>query len=174
MLQAASLVTRLEYRLAERLLYTCKSKNTLRWHRLSMRLFKRCADAGHVNAQSMYGLLLFRCGASSQEKARGARFVIMAAEAGDIEAQYHAARIFEFGCAQYAQRDSRAVTWFARAAEAGHEEAAVRLARAYTCGELGLQIDPARADYWESRVVTTSDVPAFSARNAPAMAVSIH
>ncbi|MCM5705548.1 sel1 repeat family protein [Larsenimonas salina] len=149
MLQAATLFARMEYRIAERLLHANRGRPSPRCHRLSMRLFKRCANAGLVDAQSLYGLMLFRCGVTAQEKAKGAHMVLQAAEAGDVQAQFQAGRIFEFGCNQYVARESRAVTWYARAAEAGYAPAADRLARAYRNGQLGLQVNDVRADYWD-------------------------
>ncbi|MDN6180996.1 MAG: sel1 repeat family protein [Halomonas subglaciescola] len=150
MLQASSLFTRLEYRLAERLFHTRwllpRSKRT---QRLTLRLFKRCADAGHPDALSVYGHMLFHRSASPQDKARGARYVVEAAHAGDLKAQYQVAKIYEYGCAQYPRRDEYAVTWYARAAKAGHYLAAERLVHAYRQGDLGLAVDGEQADYWQ-------------------------
>lgn len=83
MLQASTLFTRLEFRLAERLFHNRwllpRSKRT---QRLTMRLFKRCADAGHPDALSVYGHMLFHRSQTPQDKARGARYVLEAAHAG--------------------------------------------------------------------------------------------
>ncbi|GAB2711108.1 tetratricopeptide repeat protein [Halomonas garicola] len=150
MLQASSLFTRLEYRLADRLFHTRwllpRSKRT---QRLTLRLFKHCAEAGHPDALSVYGHMLFHRSASPQDKARGARYVVEAAHAGDLKAQYQVARIYEYGCAQYPRRDEYAVTWYARAAKAGHYLAAERLMQAYREGDLGLAVDPEQAQYWQ-------------------------
>ena len=148
--QASSLFIRLEYRLAEQLFHTRwlmpRSKRT---QRLTMRLFKRCADAGHPDALSLYGQMLFQRSRSPQDKARGARYVLEAAQAGDIESQFQAARIHEHGCVQYPRRVDYAVTWYARAAQSGHLQAAERLAHAYRSGELGLTVDRAQSAYWQ-------------------------
>lgn len=150
MLQASSLFTRLEYRLAERLFHTrWLLPRSPRTQRLTLRLFKRCADAGHPDALSVYGHMLFHRSASPQDKARGARYVVEAAHAGDLKAQYQVARIYEYGCAQYPSRDEYAVTWYARAAKAGHYLAAERLVRAYQQGDLGLAVDGEQAGYWQ-------------------------
>ncbi len=148
--QASSLFTRLEYRLAEQLFHTRWLPRSPRTQRLTMHLFQRCADAGHTAALSVYGHMLFHRGMTPQDKARGARYVLQAAQAGDVRAQYQAARIYEYGCAQYPSRDDHAVTWYARAGEAGHALAAERLAGAYRDGQLGLAADAQRAEQWQA------------------------
>ncbi|XKE45095.1 sel1 repeat family protein [Halomonas organivorans] len=150
MQQASSLFTRLEYRLAQQLFHTRWLPRSPRTQRLTMHLFQRCADAGHPAALSLYGHMLFHRGITPQDKARGARYVLEAAQGGDLRAQYQAAQIYEHGCALYPRRDDRAVTWYARAGEAGHPLAAERLARAYRQGELGLEQDPERAEHWQA------------------------
>nr|WP_297459585.1 sel1 repeat family protein [uncultured Halomonas sp.] len=147
---SSSLFTRLEYRLAEQLFHTRWLPRSPRTQRLTMHLFQRCADAGHTAALSIYGHMLFHRGITSQEKARGARYVLQAAQNGDMHAQYQAARIYEHGCAQYPCRDDHAVTWYARAGEAGHTLAAGRLASAYRSGQLGLEVDPKCAAQWQA------------------------
>jgi len=99
--------------------------------------------------QSIYGHMLFHRSLSPQDKARGARYVLEAAQAGDVKSQYQLAQIHEHGCVQYPRREDYAVTWYARAAQAGHYLAAERLARAYRLGELGLAVDTEQADYWQ-------------------------
>ncbi|SHF76379.1 hypothetical protein SAMN02745148_03478 [Modicisalibacter ilicicola DSM 19980] len=149
MTRASSLFTRLEFRLAEQLFHTRWLPHSPRTQRLTMRLFQRCAEAGHVDALSVYGHVLFHRGVTPQDKAKGALYVLQAAQNGDTHAQYQAARIYEFGCAQYPRRDDRAVTWYARAGESGHPMAAERLARAYRLGELGLSVDAQRSAHWQ-------------------------
>lgn len=83
-----------------------------------MRLFQRCADAGHPAALSLYGHMLFHRSRAPQDKARGARYVLQAAHGGDARAQYQAGQIHENGCALYPARHDHAVTWYARAGEA--------------------------------------------------------
>lgn len=146
--QASSLFTRLEYQLACQLFHTRWLPRSPRTQRLTMHLFQRCADAGHPAALSLYGHVLFRRAVTPQDKARGARYVLEAAQGGDWHAQYQAGQIYEYGCAQYPHRDDRAVTWYARAGEAGHCLAAERLARAYRHGELGLPEDHERTAHW--------------------------
>lgn len=148
--QASSLVTRLEYRLAEQLFHTRWLPRSPRTQRLTMHLFQRCAEAGHTAALSVYGHMLFHRGITPQDKARGARYVLQAAQSGDTHAQYQAALIYEHGCAQYPRRNDHAVTWYARAGEAGHPLAAQRLAQAYRGGELGLDVDSQRAAKWQA------------------------
>ncbi|MBZ9540091.1 MULTISPECIES: tetratricopeptide repeat protein [Modicisalibacter] len=148
--QASSLFTRLEFRLAEQLFHTRWLPRSPRTQRLTLRLLQRCADAGHITALSVYGHMLFQRGISPQDKARGARYVLQAAQTGDVQAQYQAASIYEHGCAQYPRRDDHAVTWYARAGEAGYAPAARRLAEAYRRGELGLSVDPRRAAQWQA------------------------
>lgn len=150
MTQASSLFTRLEYRLAEQLFHTRWLPRSPRTQRLTLHLFERCAAAGHPAALSLYGHMLFHRGVSPQDKARGARYVIEAAQAGNLVAKYQAGRIFEHGCAQYPRREERAVTWYARAGEAGHPLAAQRLAKAYRLGELGLAVDGVQAERWQA------------------------
>lgn len=150
MQQASSLFTRLEYRLAEQLFHHRWLPRSPRTQRLTMRLFSRCAKAGHVGALSTYGHMLFYRGSSPQDKARGARYIVEAAHNGDVNAQYQTGCIYEHGCAQYPKRDDHAVTWYARAGEAGHPLAADRLARAYRSGSLGLSVDAQRAKHWQT------------------------
>ncbi|MDI4637366.1 MULTISPECIES: tetratricopeptide repeat protein [Halomonadaceae] len=148
--QASSLVTRLEYRLAEQLFHNRWLPRSRRTQRLTMHLYQRCAEAGHISALSVYGHMLFHRAIRPQDKAKGARYVMEAARQGDVSAQYQAGRIFEHGCAQYPRRDDKAVTWYARAGEAGHPLAAERLADAYRSGMLGLAVDPLRASHWQA------------------------
>lgn len=150
MTQASSLFTRLEYRLAEQLFHTRWLPRSPRTQRLTMHLFQRCAEAGHLAALSLYGHMLFHRGVTPQDKARGARYVLEAAQAGEIKAQYQAGMIHEHGCTQYPRRDDHAVTWYARAGEAGHPLAAARLAEAYRKGELGLAVDAEHAAHWQA------------------------
>ncbi|MBA2778228.1 tetratricopeptide repeat protein [Billgrantia kenyensis] len=150
MTQASSLFTRLEYRLAEQLFHNRWLPHSPRTQRLTMHLFQRCADAGHPAALSLYGHMLFQRGTSPQDKARGARYVLEAAQAGNLKAQYQAGKILECGCAQYPRHEQRAVTWYARAGEAGHPLAAQRLAKAYRLGELGLPVDALQAERWQA------------------------
>lgn len=154
MLQASMLFIQLEFRLAERLSHNRwllpRSKRT---QRLTMRLFKRCADAGHPDALSMYGHMLFHRSQTPQDKARGARYVLEAAHAGHLKSQYQVAQIHEHGCVQYPRREDYAVTWYARAAQAGHCLAAERLAQAYRLGELGLAVDGEQAAYWQRQAI---------------------
>lgn len=148
MAQVSSLFTQLNYRLAERLFHTRWLPRSPRTQRLTMHLFERCADAGHPAALSVYGHMLFHRGVTARDKAKGARYVLQAAHAGDRNAQYQAARIHEYGCDQYPRREDHAITWYARAGEAGHPLAAERLARAYSHGQLGLAVDIRRAGEW--------------------------
>ncbi|MCP1314581.1 MULTISPECIES: tetratricopeptide repeat protein [unclassified Halomonas] len=149
--QASSLFIRLEFRLAEQLFRSrWLLPHSPRTQRLTMRLYKRCAEAGHPDALSTYGRMLFQRSRSPQDKARGARYVLEAAQAGDVQSQYQAAQIHEHGCVQYPCREDYAVTWYARAAQAGHRLAAERLARAYRLGELGLSRDSEQSAYWAS------------------------
>ncbi|SNY98628.1 tetratricopeptide repeat protein [Halomonas sp. hl-4] len=158
MTQASSLFTRLEFRLAERLFQNrWLLPRSPRTQRLTLRLFKRCAEAGHPDALSVYGHMLFQRSLSPHDKARGARYVLEAAHAGDVKSQYQAAKIYEHGCVQYPRRDDYAVTWYARAAQSGHSLAAERLAHAYRVGELGLTADADQAAYWQSLVHQPSD-----------------
>ncbi|RTR03318.1 tetratricopeptide repeat protein [Halomonas nitroreducens] len=150
MQQASSLFTRLEYRLAQQLFHTRWLPRSPRTQRLTMHLFQRCADAGHPAALSVYGHMLFHRGITPQDKARGARYVLEAAQGDDTRAQYQAGQIYEYGCALYPRRDDHAVTWYARAGEAGHSLAAARLARAYRDGELGLPVDAERQAHWQT------------------------
>jgi len=168
MTQASSLFTRLEYRLAQQLFHTRWLPRSPRTQRLTMHLFERCADAGHPAALSLYGHMLFHRGVSPQDKARGARYVLEAAQAGDLKAQYQAGLIFEHGCVQYPRREDRAVTWYARAGEAGHPLAATRLAKAYRHGELGLPVDAAQAAHWEALAERHLPLDAFELDSAPA------
>lgn len=149
MSQASSLFTRLEYRLAEQLFHTRWLPRSPRAQRLTLHLFQRCADPGHPPALSLYGHMLFHRGMSPQDKSRGARYVLEAAQAGETRAQYQAGLIHEHGCALYPRRDDHAITWYARAGEAGHPLAAARLAKAYREGELGLEVDAERAAHWQ-------------------------
>lgn len=148
MLRSAQVFTRFEYRLASRLMQAPWLEGSAHKRRLTLHLFRRCANAGHVDALSTYGVMLFRRGQSARDKARGVRCVVQAAEAGHPEAQYQVGHIYEHGCTQIARREDRAVTWYARAAEAGHAGAAQRLSRAFDHGELGLPVDPERSRYW--------------------------
>ncbi|WP_346796533.1 tetratricopeptide repeat protein [Halomonas sp. Bachu 37] len=160
--QASSLFIRLEYRLAEQLFHSrWLLPRSPRTQRLTMRLYKRCADAGHPTALSVYGHMLFHRSLSPQDKARGARYVLEAAQAGNVKAQYQAAVIHEHGCLQYPRREDYAVTWYARAAQAGHYLAANRLAQAYRDGELGLAVDNAKAAYWQQQAEACSEPPAL-------------
>ncbi len=84
------------------------------------------------------------------DKNRGVAYIMRAAQAGEVKAQYQAGLIYSKGFGQYPQSNDQAITWLARAAEAGHVLAANRLASAYREGELGLQVDLDKARHWES------------------------
>ncbi|GHC28165.1 hypothetical protein GCM10010082_21830 [Kushneria pakistanensis] len=147
-------------------------ESSVQKRRLTMHLFRRCANAGHVDALSTYGVMLFRRGHTARDKARGVRCMVQAAEAGHPEAQYQVGHIYEHGCTQFARREDRAVTWYARAAEAGHAGAAQRLSRAFDQGELGLPVDPERSRHWrlsDSEKAPATRQPASSPGRAPAL-----
>lgn len=149
--QASSLFTRLEYQVADRLFHSrWLLPHSPRTQRLTLRLLKHCAQAGHPEAMSVYGHMLFHRSLSPQDKALGARYIVEAAHAGDLKAQYQVAQIYENGCAQYPPCDEYAVTWYARAAEAGHYLAAERLAAAYKQGQLGLAVAPELSASWQA------------------------
>lgn len=148
MQQASSLKTRLEYHLAHQLFRIGWLPRSPRTQKLTMRLFKRCADAGHPAALSLYGHMLYQRARTPQDKSRGASYILQAAHGGDPHAQYQAGQIHEHGCALYPQRFDHAVTWYARSGEAGHVAAASRLEQAYRHGELALPANMERADYW--------------------------
>ncbi|WP_148253204.1 tetratricopeptide repeat protein [Aidingimonas lacisalsi] len=164
MSQASSLFTRIEYRLAEQLFHTRWLPRSPRTQRLTMHLFQRCADAGHTAALSLYGHMLFHRAISPQDRAKGAHYVLQAAQSGDGGAQYQAGCIFEHGCTQYPCRHDHAVTWYARAGEAGHSLAARRLADAYQDGGLGLPVDNEKSRYWKMLADRNAGSPALEYR----------
>ncbi|KFF48231.1 MULTISPECIES: tetratricopeptide repeat protein [unclassified Salinicola] len=146
--QTFSFLTRFEFRLASGLCHTRWMTRSPSKQRLMLKWFKRCADAGHLPARSLYGRVLLARGVSHQDKSTGARYVLQAAQEGDSHAQFQAGCLYEHGCNQYQPNEHHAVTWYARAGENGHRQAAERLAQAYLGGELGLAQDSARAEAW--------------------------
>lgn len=138
----------LEYSLAAKLYSTRWLPRSYRKHQMTMRLFQRAADAGHLKALSTYGHLLFHRGLSEQDKAQGASYLLRAAQLGEPKSQYQAACIYEKGCHTYRRSDEKAVTWYARAGEGGHYLAAMRLAEAYAHGDLGLLQCESKSRHW--------------------------
>ncbi|WP_110685534.1 tetratricopeptide repeat protein [Salinicola aestuarinus] len=169
--QASSLFTRFEFRLATQLSHVGWIGRSPSKQRLMLKWFKRCADAGHLPARSLYGRVLLHRGVSAKDKSTGARYVLQAAREGDLNAQYQAGRIYELGCTQYQPNLHHAVTWYARAGDNGHSLAADRLATAYQFGELGLPCDPSRAEEWSELALNLSSQQPVLEAPHPAPAV---
>ena len=66
-----------------------------------MSSFRLAADAGHRQALSVYGHLLFLRGDTTKSKIQGAIYLERAADRGEMKAQYQMGRIYETGFEGY-------------------------------------------------------------------------
>lgn len=113
--------------------------------------FARKAALGDVAAQSFYGhLLLFR-GQGLGAREEGARFLRLAADAGDAKAAYQVGVLSLTGDARRAPDGLLAAHYWALAAAAGHPLAARRLAQLYREGAANLPADVQQAAVYEAR-----------------------
>ena len=122
-------------------------------HRL-MKLMRLLCDKGdNPVILSLYGhLLLFR-GADSGSREQGIEYLRRAALAGDSKAQHRLGCCYEMGIKGLLQANpQRAVGFYCQAAKAGHALSIERMARACREGELGVAVDLASAEQWQSQL----------------------
>jgi TPR repeat protein len=114
------------------------------------RWYTRAANAGHVKAQSLLGLLSESGQGMPQDYAEAAKWYRKAADAGDARAQ---TRLGFFSARGHGvKKDSaEAVRWWHRAAKQGNTEAQMLLGLAYASAE-GVQKDHVQAYKWLSLV----------------------
>jgi hypothetical protein len=106
----------------------------------AIRLLKRAADAGHVEAQLQVGYIYDW----SEENEDAVKYYRMAADSGDARGQFGLALLYANG-EGVARDDSQAVELLQAAARQGHAQAHAALGNAYLDGKLGLGADPAKA-----------------------------
>lgn len=130
-----------------------KFKHSGRKHRWMMSCFRLAADAGHDQALSVYGHLLFLRGDSRKSKIQGAIYLERAAEQGEMKAQYQLGRICETGFEGYFSINlTSAQDYYRRAAEKGHVLAITRLADGYARGDLACAVDPVKEAFWRQQM----------------------
>ncbi|PIE25270.1 MAG: hypothetical protein CSA60_01005 [Neptuniibacter caesariensis] len=140
--------------IAYRMFRSSLQQKSIKKHNFVMKLFRFAADNGHKTALSVYGHLLHFRGDGVQNRIQGGIYLQQAAEKGDAKAQYQMGKIFEEGFEHYFQPDSnKAFSFYCQAAEQGHPLAIKRLISVYQHGELGQEVNPARAEHWLSRQV---------------------
>ncbi len=81
----------------------------------------------------------------------GLQYIEMAANMGYREAMRKMGGIHAMGAD--VKNLTIAVNWYIRAAEVGERNAMIELENAYRYGQLGLQVDTVKADYWHRRFV---------------------
>jgi TPR repeat protein len=106
----------------------------------AMPALKRAADAGHAEAQSLYGYILDK----SEENESAAKYFRAAAEQGNADGQYGLGALYAAG--EGVARDPAAAReWLERAAGQGHAQAVMALSQAFFAQKLGFRRDPADA-----------------------------
>lgn len=113
--------------------------------------FRKAADMGYAPSQAKLGTLLDA--AEFDEEAR--EWFKMAADQGDLEGMTGLARMLALG--EGGEKDqATAVKLYTKAAENGSVAAMLTLQSAFNKGDLGLTVNPERADYWQKRAVPES------------------
>jgi len=125
-----------------------------RWiHDKTMKLFRVGAQRGSVKALSTYGFLLHFRGSDAASKEQGALYIQAAAERGDAKSQYQVGKLYESGYPPVIFKlADKAFENFQAAAEQGHPVAIQRMVDIYTRGELGRDVDLAKASSWEAKL----------------------
>ncbi len=118
----------------------------------------RAAASGYREAMDLARLVRSLVDAASPVAREYRDALRQRAEHNDPHAQYELALRYETGALDVEQDPAQALVWFRRAAREGNVLAMCRLARAWRRGELGLNPDPKKADYWEAqaRAATTT------------------
>ena len=116
-------------------------------------LFELCqseADAG--DAESLYWVSFFYFGLleSTLDEQRGVQVTSASADMGYGKAQFWMGWQSEIG-GLLSQDLAVALEWYEKAAESDHWMALDRLERAYRKGELGLEVNEAKAQYFAAR-----------------------
>jgi len=114
--------------------------------------FREAADMGHAAAQAKLGTLLDA--AEEDEEAR--EWFGKAAGQGNIEGQMGLARMLALGEGGEADQ-AGAVELYVAAADNGSLEAMRILYVTYRDGDMGVEIDTERADYWLQRAADEGD-----------------
>lgn len=122
-------------------------------HDKTMKLFRLGAQRGSVKALSTYGFLLHFRGTDAASKEQGALYIQAAAERGDAKSQYQMGKLYESGYPPVIFKlTDKAFEHYQAAAEQGHPVAIRRMADIYSNGELGRDVDLAKASSWEAKL----------------------
>lgn len=133
-------------------------------HEKTMRQLQRAADQGHPKALPLFGLLLRYRGATQFNKISGIRYLLTAAQSGNIDSQFFIAEAMASPTwlPQYMQglesQQQTPLYWYLKAAEQGHAMAALRLAKAYHQGLFDTQVDEEKANYWRTQFMAQSGI----------------
>jgi len=115
-----------------------------------VKMLRRAADGGHIDAMSELGWLLLYHGATRTDKRKGMEYIRLAARKDHPDAQFQLGRIYHLGLELYPKDPKQAIHWFTLAAEQNHSAAAQFLAEAYAEGKLGLEEDLSVAREWQA------------------------
>lgn len=107
----------------------------------------KLAQVGDVDAQFTVGVAFETGNRARRDEAEAARWFRQAALQGNVEAQYHLARLVAKGAKGLKQDLPTAIKLYQDAAAKGHPEAMNALGQAYQTGR-GTAADPARAADW--------------------------
>lgn len=122
-------------------------------HDKTMKLFRVGAQRGSVKALSTYGFLLHFRGTDAASKEQGALYIQAAAERGDAKSQYQMGKLYESGYPPVIFKlTDKAFEQYQAAAEQGHPVAIQKMVDIYSKGELGRDVDLAKASSWESKL----------------------
>jgi len=117
----------------------------------AMSNFRKAADMGYAPSQAKLATLLDA--SEFDEEARA--WFKKAADQGDLEGLTGLARMLALG--EGGEKDqATAVKLYTKAAESGSMAAMLTLQSAFSKGDLGLAVNPERADYWQKRAAAES------------------
>ena len=114
----------------------------------SMALWRKAALQGYAPAQARLGDILDK----AEEDVEAVAWYRKAAEQGNVAGQYGLGEMYLKG--EGVKKDvQQALVHILQAAEQGHVFAVVMMMQAYRTGAMGLAIDQAQSDAWESKLM---------------------
>jgi len=131
------------------------------WHKtlhvFAMKQLQRASHKQHPRAQALMAKLLTYRGETVIDKRAGLALLQTQAHQGDPQSQFLLAETLlnsELLVADNHQQT--ALSWYMKAAEQNHAMASLRLSKAYAAGDLGLEKDEQKAQYWSNQFMQHS------------------
>jgi len=116
----------------------------------------RAAIQGKTDAINLLAILKKTVSFTTTVYRELAQALIKRAEKRDPQAEFELGLRYESGAWDVNQDNTKALTWITRAAQDGNHVAMHTLADIYRHGDLGLKVNPIKADQWEKKAAEAS------------------